>query len=140
MAAFTSYTQRTQRLIQTISSSSSTLIPAILGNRPPAVIQENRGSPTKPFSNCQQNGYYSDPKNCAAYYICKNGLNYHLSCGNNLMFNPLNGKCDQVNQQKCRPGEQIYIPSNLKDVVVNVRSEQVKEKLKDNPAKVIHLK
>lgn len=104
------------------------------------MIQENRGSPTKPFSKCQQNGFYSDPKNCAAYYICKNGLNYHLSCGNNLMFNPLNGKCDQVNQQKCRPGEQIYIPSNLKDVEVNVRSEQVKEKLKDNRAKVIHLK
>lgn len=52
------------------------------------------------------------------------------------MFNPLNGKCDHVNPQKCRPGEQLYLPSNLKDVEITLRSEEIKEKAKDNRPKV----
>lgn len=49
------------------------------------------------------------------------------------MFNPLNGKCDHVSPQKCRPGEQLYIPSNLKEVEITLRSD----KLKDNRPKVV---
>lgn len=52
------------------------------------------------------------------------------------MFNPTNGKCDHVNPQKCRPGEQLYIPSSLKEVEITVRTEQ----LKDNRPKVIKRK
>lgn len=51
------------------------------------------------------------------------------------MFNPLNGKCDQVNQHKCRPGEQVYIPSNLKDIDLSLRNEDIKEKRSDNKPK-----
>lgn len=89
--------------------------------------------PTKPFGVCDSSGYYSDSSNCAAYYICKNGLIYHLSCGNNLMFNPTNGKCDHVNPHNCRPGETVYIQSSLKDI--HLTNE--KEKLIDNKYKVV---
>lgn len=53
------------------------------------------------------------------------------------MFNPLNGKCDHVNPQKCRPGEQVYLPSNLKDVNVNSKSEKIQENVKNNRPKVM---
>ncbi|XP_056636318.1 probable chitinase 10 [Diorhabda sublineata] len=88
--------------------------------------------PTKPFGVCDSVGYYSDSSNCAAYYICKNGLIYHLSCGNDLMFNPTNGKCDHVNPLNCRPGETIYIPSSLKEI----RLTDEKEKFIDKKSKV----
>nr|XP_023029163.1 probable chitinase 10 isoform X2 [Leptinotarsa decemlineata] len=96
-------------------------------------INEEQTHPTKPIGVCDSTGYYSDSKNCAAYYICKNGLTYHLSCGNSLMFNPLNGKCDQVNPQNCRPGETVHIPSTLKDVNFLMK----KEAIKDNKPKVV---
>ncbi|KAG5889208.1 hypothetical protein JTB14_033286 [Gonioctena quinquepunctata] len=93
-----------------------------------AIDDEDQSPPTKPIGICQSTGYYSDSKNCAAYYICKNGLTYHLSCGNDLMFNPTNGKCDHVNPGKCRPGETVHISSTLKDVNLLVKKEPIKDK------------
>lgn len=52
------------------------------------------------------------------------------------MFNPQNGKCDQVSHQKCKPGEQVYIPSNLKEIDLSLRNEEIKEKRGDNKPKV----
>ncbi|XP_050304967.1 probable chitinase 10 isoform X2 [Anthonomus grandis grandis] len=79
-------------------------------------------TPTKPFGTCQSEGYYSDPKNCAGYYVCKNGLSYHLSCGPNKMFDSTNGKCVKLNARKCRPGETVYIHHHLKSASQQLRS------------------
>lgn len=106
----------------------------------PINFLEHHGSPIKPFGKCESNGYYSDSKNCAAYYICKNGLSYHLSCGSNLMFNPENGRCDHVDPQRCRPGETIYIESNLKDVGISLKNGQFKDARPKVYCKLIHYK
>lgn len=81
----------------------------------PVYLVPDTNNPIEPYGTCQAEGYYSDPKNCAAYYACKNGLSYHLSCGNGLMFDTTNGKCVKFQSRKCRPGETIYIHQNLKE-------------------------
>ncbi|XP_066157317.1 probable chitinase 10 [Euwallacea fornicatus] len=90
-------------------------------------------SPVKPYGKCESEGYYSDPKNCAAYYICKNHLSYHLSCGNNLMFDPVSAKCTQMQTDQCKPGDMVYTPQRLKDVNEQAR----RESLRDDEVKVV---
>ncbi|KAJ8920078.1 hypothetical protein NQ315_011732 [Exocentrus adspersus] len=89
-------------------------------------IGQDYNAPTQPFGTCQSTGFYSDPKNCAAYYVCKNGLGYHLSCGENLMFNPMSGKCEHFNPERCRPGQSVYIPNSLKDLKLLSKNAEVK--------------
>ncbi|CAG9856716.1 unnamed protein product [Phyllotreta striolata] len=91
--------------------------------------------PTKPIGRCDSFGYFSDSTNCASYYICKNGLLYHLSCGYDLMFNPTNAKCEPVRPEFCRPGETVYIPNALKELQVPTKKENVIEE--DSKPKVV---
>ncbi|KAJ8980546.1 hypothetical protein NQ317_001053 [Molorchus minor] len=93
----------------------------------PSSINFNQIPPTKPFGTCPSDGYYSDPKNCAAYYVCKNGLSYHLSCGENLMFNSANGKCDRFNPGRCKPGQTVYIPNSLKEIDGLLKNDDLKK-------------
>lgn len=65
--------------------------------------------PSHPFGTCETSGIYSDPNNCAAYYICRHGLNYHLSCPLNTIFDPESGICGSHSSTKCRPGESLYV-------------------------------
>ncbi|KAK9881823.1 hypothetical protein WA026_017335 [Henosepilachna vigintioctopunctata] len=67
--------------------------------------------PSRPFGTCGSSGLFSDPNNCAAYYICRNGLNYHLSCGPNTIFDPETGICGNFPTSKCRPGQTIFLPN-----------------------------
>ncbi|CAH0555523.1 unnamed protein product [Brassicogethes aeneus] len=76
--------------------------------------------PTKPYGTCKHNGFYSDPRNCGAYYVCKNRLSYHLSCGDKMMFDPATGKCDYISIDKCSPGHAVYIPNSLKEIEVSL--------------------
>lgn len=95
----------------------------------PAPLIMDTQNPVKPFGTCESEGYYSDPKNCAGYYVCKNGLSYHLSCGNQLMFDSTTGKCAKMEANKCRPGEMIYIQQKLKKQLErsdNLKNDQPK--------------
>ncbi|ENN70443.1 hypothetical protein YQE_12947, partial [Dendroctonus ponderosae] len=102
------------------------------GKAPPS-LQTDQQSPIKPFGTCESEGYYSDPKNCAGYYVCKNGLSYHLSCGNDRMFDSATGKCSKLQAGKCRPGEMVYIHQKLK----KLNQELFPELLRDNEPKVV---
>ncbi|XP_028131818.1 probable chitinase 10 [Diabrotica virgifera virgifera] len=102
----------------------------------PTFLTDAYTKPTKPFGVCDSSGYYSDSSNCAAFYVCKNGLIYHLSCGQNLMFNPTNGKCDHVNPEMCRPGETVFLASSLKEISLG-ETNLIKENLEDDRAKVV---
>ncbi|KAF2898205.1 hypothetical protein ILUMI_07967 [Ignelater luminosus] len=89
-----------------------------------AVVSPNQ-LPTKPLGTCDSDGLYSDPKNCANYYICRSGLSYHLSCGTHMMFDPNTGRCDYIDPSLCRPGQTIHIPNALKDIDNILRSEKL---------------
>nr|WNT43924.1 chitinase 2 [Monochamus alternatus] len=90
-------------------------------------INFDHNPPTQPFGTCQSTGFYSDPKNCAAYYVCKNGLSYHLSCGENLMFNSNTAKCEHFSPERCKPGQTVYIPNSLKEIDPLLRKDQIKD-------------
>lgn len=102
----------------------------------PPTLHADINPPTQPYGSCSADGFYTDAKNCAAYYICKNGLSYHLSCGKGLMFDPATGKCDRISANYCKPGQTIYIPTSLKSFENNLLKL---EKLNDdsNELKVI---
>ncbi|XP_045475619.1 probable chitinase 10 [Harmonia axyridis] len=70
--------------------------------------------PSRPFGTCEKSGIYSDPNNCAAYYICRHGLNYHLSCPSNTIFDTESGICGNYPSTKCRPGESLFISSTIR--------------------------
>lgn len=96
-------------------------------------MADHLNNPVKPYGTCEAEGYYSDPKNCAGYYICKNGLSYHLSCGNDRMFDSSTGKCSSLEVKKCKPGETIYIHQKLKQL----NHELAREALRDDEPKVV---
>ncbi|KAL3269272.1 hypothetical protein HHI36_008350 [Cryptolaemus montrouzieri] len=92
--------------------------------------------PSRPFGTCEKNGLYTDPNNCAAFYICRNGLNYHLSCGPNEIFDYETGICGNFPPNRCHPGESIYVQTSLhksSQPEVSMRSSQVN----DNRQKVV---
>ncbi|EFA10488.1 chitinase 10 isoform X1 [Tribolium castaneum] len=77
-------------------------------------MQQSQNPPTKPYGTCRSEGIFSDPKNCAAYYVCRSGLSYHLSCAENMMFDPMSGKCEYSLGEKCRPGQIIQVANSLR--------------------------
>lgn len=42
---------------------------------------------------CEKQGLYSDPTDCAAYYVCRSGYAYHVKCKDDHMFDSSIGKC-----------------------------------------------
>ena len=96
-------------------------------------MEESTLPPTKPYGTCRSDGLFSDPRNCAAYYICRSGLSYHLSCAEKMMFDPASGKCEFNLGEKCRPGEVVHLPNLVRtfdDSLVKA------EHLKDDKPKV----
>lgn len=87
---------------------------------------------TKPVGTCASDGLFSDPKACASYYICRNGLTYHLSCGGEMTFDPETGKCGYYDGDQCKPGESIHI-TNARGEIDNLLRHQ---KLVDDRKKV----
>lgn len=77
-------------------------------------MTQNTSPPTKPYGTCRSEGVFTDPKNCAAYYVCRSGLSYHLSCAENMMFDPLSGKCEYSLGEKCRPGQIVQVSNSLR--------------------------
>lgn len=43
---------------------------------------------------CEKQGLYSDPSDCAAYYVCRAGYAYRVKCKDGTMFDAASGKCD----------------------------------------------
>ncbi|KAL1492113.1 hypothetical protein ABEB36_012603 [Hypothenemus hampei] len=105
----------------------------VLGQNAPNLEVDPYQTPVKPYGACISEGYYSDPKNCAAYYVCKNGLSYHLSCGSGRMFLATSGKCAEMQTEKCRPGEMIYVHQKLK----NIKNELLRENSIEEGLKVV---
>ncbi|KAF5303798.1 hypothetical protein FQR65_LT08134 [Abscondita terminalis] len=83
-------------------------------------------------STCTSDGLYSDPRNCANYYICRNSLTYHLSCGANMLFDPTKGRCDYVEPNLCRPGHSVHFQNTFRDSSNLLRYQSVRE---ENPQK-----
>lgn len=96
-------------------------------------IKQSRGPPVKPFGNCKSEGLFSDPNNCAAYFICRSSLSYHLSCGDNMMFDPSTGRCEFSQGEKCKPGQSVHLPNALKQL----DHWMTKEPLRDDRPKVV---
>lgn len=88
-----------------------------------------------PVASCDSTGLYSDPKDCASYYMCRNGALVHMRCVAHMMFDPSNGECGYIDPSRCRPGQSIHIPNVFKEVsnLPVVASAE----LKDNKPKVI---
>lgn len=91
--------------------------------------------PTKPIGVCQIEGLFSDPTDCSSYYICKNSLTYHLSCGGEMTFDPETGKCGYFNGEQCKPGQTVHIANGRNDLDNLIRYN----KFTDNRKKVIIL-
>ena len=43
---------------------------------------------------CPESGIFPDPEDCSKFYHCANGIGYHKSCSNGLLFNPVSFTCD----------------------------------------------
>ncbi|KAB0794995.1 hypothetical protein PPYR_11834 [Photinus pyralis] len=90
--------------------------------------------PTKPYGSCNSDGLYSDPRNCAHYYICRNGLSYHLSCAAHMLFDPTKGQCDYIEADMCRPGHSVHFPNTFREVSNFLRYKAAEE---DKSPKVV---
>lgn len=80
---------------------------------------------TKPIGSCEIHGLFSDPKDCSSYYICRNGLNYHLSCGGEMTFDPDTGKCGYYNGGQCKPGQTVHILNAKRKIDNLLRNEKL---------------
>lgn len=88
--------------------------------------------PTKPIGTCQIDGLFSDPKACSSYYICRNTLSYHLSCGGEMTFDPETGKCGYYDGEQCRPGQTVHIANarnDLDNIIRNNRLMDTRQKV-----------
>lgn len=88
---------------------------------------------TKPIGTCGLDGLFTDARDCSSYYICRNGLSYHLSCGGEMTLDPSNGKCGYYNGEQCKPGQTIHIPNARQNLDKLLRNER----LVDNEKKVV---
>lgn len=87
-----------------------------------------------PPTVCDPTGLYSDPRDCAGYYICRNGVLVKMRCVAHMMFDPTYGECGYIDPSRCRPGQFIHIPNALlKDSNFNTLTN---EPLRDNKPKV----
>lgn len=88
--------------------------------------------------SCPSNGLYSDPKDCAAYFVCRNGQLYHMQCASHMMFDPTYGECGYIDPSRCRPGLSIHIPHIFKDNWDNTLDEPEESgQLKEDSTKVV---
>ncbi|XP_025836304.1 probable chitinase 10 [Agrilus planipennis] len=86
---------------------------------------------SKPFQKCTNNGVFSNIKDCAQYFECRDGVAYQKSCSNDMLFNVKTGSCDSVDPINCRPGQQVFFPSSKpSEVDTRLRaSESVRPKV-----------
>lgn len=60
---------------------------------------------------CEKEGLYSDPHDCASYYVCRAGHSFRVKCRLASLFDTSLGRCDEnVPPEKCRPGVSIHVP------------------------------
>lgn len=52
---------------------------------------------------CEQiiNGNTSNPRDCATFYMCSNGMPYKMKCPANLFFNSKTNDCDYYYNVNC---------------------------------------
>ncbi|XP_050394203.2 chitotriosidase-1 [Patella vulgata] len=49
----------------------------------------------------KKDDFYSNPTNCASYYICANSVKFEVSCGPGLYYNKFNKYCDRKENVNC---------------------------------------
>lgn len=69
-------------------------------------------APQLVMGRCEKEGLYSDPKDCAAYFVCRAGHSYRVKCKQGAMFDTEEGIClEGLRVEKCRPGVAVYVSS-----------------------------
>lgn len=74
-----------------------------------ARIQDENGEEENEYAKkiCQSivNGNIPNPRDCATFFICSNGIPYKIDCPSNLFFNPVTKNCDYYYNVNCCENE-----------------------------------
>lgn len=59
--------------------------------------------PTNPpgDTSCTVDGIFRDPYDCAAFYICQNGVKHDFRCQDGLVFDTVIGACNWPSEVQC---------------------------------------
>lgn len=76
----------------------------------PGGLSYNQGKDQCVFPVCKQAGFcatknsgnYADPKKCAGFITCANGVTYHMACPAGLHYNSTVDRCENPNNADCK--------------------------------------